>query len=353
MAKSRKRLKKPGSSPGTLVYTGHKSQESVTLDLFRYDEQAIDYIKTTNTADLLQSLDPAKVNWINVNGLHDNSIIEGLGKHFEIHPLVLEDILHTEHLPKTEDFDNYIFLTLKMLSWDDNKNTIALEHVSLVLGDNYLISFQEKEGDLFSIIRDSLNFNKGRLRKRNADYLFYRLIDVIVDNYYIITDKIEDELEELEDFMLTNQDTDLSRKILEKKKKMIFLRKSVLPLRDEFRKFKSREFNLIADETYSFLNDVNDHLQHLTQIIEAFRDLITSLMELQLSLQSKRLNDVMKTLTTFASVFMPLTFIAGIYGMNFHYMPELEWKWGYPIILGVMAAATAVLLWYMHRKKWL
>ena len=344
--------KKPGLPPGSLVYTGEKVQFPVSMQLIQFDEHSIQRYDESNMEILAAALDPRKVNWINVNGLHDAVIIERLGTHFGISPLVLEDILHTEHMPKLEDHDGYLFFTLKMLSFNDGENRIEQEHVSMILGDYYLITFQEKEGDVFDLVRENLKNRNSRLRKHGSDYLLYRLLDIIVDHYYIVTGKIEENLEIIEETLLQDAPDGVSGKILAERKNMIFLRRSIFPLREEMRKLKQRDSQLITDGTYVFLEDVSDHLTHLSQNLESSRELINSLMELQMAVNANRMNDVMKTLTIFAAVFMPLTFLAGIYGMNFHLMPELEWSWGYPLVLGVMALVAGFMLFYMKRRKW-
>jgi magnesium transporter len=350
--RSSKSRKKPGLSPGTLVYTREKVQEHFSLQLFQYTADDIVVSDETSVEALLKKIDKNKVNWININGLHDTGVIESIGNHFGIHPLVLEDILHTDHMPKLDDFDNYLFLTLKMLRINDSKE-IGQEHISMILGDYFVITFQEKDGDVFEMVRESLRTGKGRLRKRLSDYLFYRLLDIIVDHYYIVTDKQEESLELIEETLLHEKTDGVSEQILAEKKKMIFLRRSIIPLREEMRKIKQKEFVLIQSETYNFLDDVFDHLTHLSHTLDSFRDLTTSLLELQMTVNANRMNNVMKTLTIFAAIFMPLTFIAGIYGMNFIRMPELEWYWGYPLVLVVMVLVALAMTLYMKRKKWM
>jgi magnesium transporter len=347
-----KTWKKPGVSPGTLVYTREKVQENVSLQLIQYTEQDFSFRHEKSIETLLGKIDKTRVNWININGLHDTAIIESIGNHFGIHSLVLEDILHTEHLPKLNDYDDYMFLTLKMLSLNKGK-IIEQEHISMILGEYFVITFQEKDGDVFDILRERLKASKGRLRKLKADYLFYRLLDTIVDSYYLVTDGLEENLEMIEETLLKQKAAGISEKILDERKKMISLRRSIFPLREEMRKFRQKEFHLITPGTYNFLDDVFDHLTHLSHSLESFRDLTTSLLELQMAVNSNRMNDVMKTLTIFAAIFMPLTFIAGIYGMNFHRIPELQWYWGYPLALGAMAVIAIFMLLYMKRKKWL
>ena len=349
----KKQRKKPGLPPGSLIYTREKVQEHVSIQFFQYDEDGFTYADNHNLDQIFSEIDPKKVNWINVNGLHHTATIERLGSHFDIHPLILEDILHTEHMPKLEDHEKYLFLTLKMLSYNEKQQKVEQEHVSMILGGHWLITFQESDGDIFEPVRDGIKSGKGRLRKRRADYLFYRLLDMVVDHYYIVSDKTEENLELIEEILLKNQAGGISEKILNEKKNMIFLRRCIIPLREEIRKLRQKESSLIQEGTYSFIDDVFDHLMHLSQTLDGFRDLTTSLMELQMAVNSNRMNNVMKTLTIFAAIFMPLTFIAGIYGMNFHHMPELEWNLGYPLVLGLMALVAGSMLIYMKRKKWM
>ncbi len=345
--------KQPGASPGSLIYTGEKQQDAVSLQLIQFTENAIHASTEGDIRALLGRIDPAQVNWVAVNGLHDTSVVESIGSHFTIDPLVLEDILHTEHMPKLEDHDTYLFLTLKMLVYSEERNTIEQEHVSLILGDCYLITFQEKKSGVFDVIRDILSSGKGRLRKRGADYLFYRLLDTIVDHYCVILDTIEDNLTLIEEELLGENGTIVSEKILAGKKNMLAMRRAILPLREEMRLFNQRDLAQITVSTYGFLDDVADHLLHLSQTIEHSRELFTGMMELQVTVNANRLNNIMKTLTVFAAIFMPLTFLAGVYGMNFKFMPELDSRWGYPLVLGIMVIIAVGMLLFMRRRKWL
>jgi magnesium transporter len=230
---------------------------------------------------------------------------------------------------------------------------IEQEHVSLVLGEHYLITFQEHDGGMFDVIRQGLQNASGRMRTRGSDYLFYRLLDTIVDHYVVLIDDVEDALEELEEALLENAPDGISEKILAEKKRMILLRRIILPLREALRPFKQRDVHLVQEGTFGFLDDVLDHLLQMSQTLESFRELVTSLVELHMAANTNKMNNVMKTLTIFAAIFMPLTFIAGIYGMNFHRMPELHWAWGYPLTLGVMGLVAVGMLVYMKRRKWL
>lgn len=347
-----KRSKLPGASPGSLIFTGEQRQDAVSLNLTQFTETFLRAEPETDISGLINRLDPALVNWINVSGLHDTGVVDVLGRHFEIDPLVLEDILHTGHMPKLEEHNGYLFLTLKMLSPGED-GSIEQEQISMLLGDSWLITFQEKDTPVFGVIRDLLAKEAGRLRKRQADYLFYRLLDTIVDHYFIILDSMEDTLSRIEETVLEQSGNDISEMILASRKNMLVLRRAVMPLRESMRMFAQRDLALITEGTWNFLEDVRDHLSHLGQTIEHSREMLTGLMELHMTLNANRMNAVMKTLTVFAAVFMPLTFLAGIYGMNFQFMPELHWRWAYPLLLGLMAVIACGMLVYMRRKKWL
>ncbi len=343
--------KKPGLMPGTLVYTAEKRQDKVTIEFYQYDANSYSSKIYADAYHLKENLAQGKVNWININGLHDTSIIESIGIQFGIHPLVLEDILHTDHMPKIEDFGDYLFMTLKMLRMVDG--AIDQEHVSMILGRNYLLTFQEKDGDVFESIRENIRSDKGLIRKRGCDYLFYRLADTIVDNYYLILDHLDENIDLVEESLLANQTTGISQTMLTCKKDLMQMKRCVLPLREELRKIKLKNIGLIEEATYNYFDDVLDHLNYLAQGLDSQREGITSLMELHMAVTSNRMNNVMKTLTIFATIFMPLTFIAGIYGMNFRFMPELEWRYGYAFALGLMSLVALGLIWYIRRKRWM
>lgn len=352
MTRKSQSAKKTGLPPGSLVYTGNKSRHPVNWQWFGYNEAALDYAENPVMEGLLSRLDKKQVNWININGLHDVTLIEALGKQFNLHSLVLEDIMHTDHLPKLEDHGQYLFLTMKMLNHRNGKGLIQ-EHISLVLGEHFLISFQEMEGDVFSVIREGLHQGKGRLRKRGADYLFYRMLDVIVDHYFPPLEDLEGQLEKVEEILLSGKTDGVNRQIMHIRKTIQEFRRWVIPLREELRRFRQKDFSLVHPDTYKYLDDVFDHLLHLSSTLDGYRDMTTSLLELMMAANSNRMNNVMKTLTVFAAIFMPLTFLAGIYGMNFQRMPELEWHWGYPAILAVMGGVAVTMLLWMKRKKWL
>ena len=349
----RRRARSAGLPPGTLIHLGEPKTTRVKITVIDYsdidfEEQEIDKIE-----ECYAYKDKQTVTWINIDGIHEVDIIEKIGTHFGIHPLMLEDIVNTEQRPKLEDFENYLFLVLKMLSFDEQQRAIKIEQVSLVVGPNYVLTFQEREGDVFEPVRDRIRRAKGRIRKMSADYLAYALLDAIVDSYFVILEKIGDKIEELEEDLISQPDTETLQSIHYLKREMIYLRRSIWPLREVTSAMSRNESILIKKSTEIFLKDVYDHTIQVIDTIEAYRDMISGMLDTYLSSISNRMNEVMKVLTIFAAIFIPLTFVAGIYGMNFSFMPELGWKWGYFVVLALMAAIVITMLIYFRRKKWM
>ncbi len=360
MAKSvKKRSGKRGLPPGTLVYIGESRTETVRVTYIDYGEQNFDEKQVSKVEECFPFKTTPTVTWINVDGLHEVEVIEKIGKEFELHPLMLEDILSTSQRPKFEDFEKYIFIVLKMLSFDDEKGTVQSEQVSLVLGPNYVISFQERLGDVFEFIRDRIRNAKGRVRKMASDYLAYSLIDAIVDNYFVILEKLGEKIESMEEELVKDPTERTLQQIHGLKREMISLRKSVWPLRELISGLQRSESSLINESTGIYLRDVYDHTIQVIDTIETFRDMVSGMLDIYLSSLSNRMNAVMKVLTIIATIFIPLTFVAGIYGMNFNTekspwnMPELNWYWGYPLALLAMAVVVLIMLIYFKRKKWL
>jgi len=293
------------------------------------------------------------VTWINVDGIHQVEILERLGEYFGLHPLVVEDILNTDQRPKVEDFGDYIFIVLKMFYYDDSADEIVTEQISLTLGPTLVISFQEREGDVFNPIRERIRSEKGRIRKMGADYLAYVLVDSIVDSYFIILEKLGEKIEDLEEELVTDPRPETLQTIHNLKREMIFLRKSVWPLREVVSGLERGESPLIQESTGIYLRDVYDHTIQVIDTVETIRDMLSGMLDIYLSSVSNRMNEVMKVLTIIATIFIPLTLIAGIYGMNFRYMPELEWPWAYPMLWLIMLAIGVLMLIYFRRKRWL
>lgn len=350
---SKKRSKKAGLPSGTLVYTGEKKDEQVKIHVIDYDEANFQEIEMASVDACIPFRDKPTVTWINVDGVHDVSVLEKLGECFGLHRLVMEDIMNTDQRPKMEDFGEYIYLVLKMLSSGKN-GEIVTEQVSLVLGENFVLSFQEGvEGDVFNLIRDHLRTGKGRIRKMKADYLAYALLDAVVDNYFVILEKFGDKIESIETELIGNPMQETVQRIYQLKREMIFLHNAVWPLREVVSGLGKHESPLIRESTAPYLRDVYDHAIHIIDSVDIYREMLSSMLDLYLSSVSNRLNEVMKVLTVISLIFMPITFIAGVYGMNFKYMPELEWRYGYFVSLVLMLVIAVLMLFYFKRKKWL
>jgi magnesium transporter len=345
--------KKPGLPPGTLVHVGEKKVEKVRLRIIDYDEENFEERELEAVEECFPYKDKRTVTWINIDGLHQVDIVEEIGKNFGLHPLVLEDIVHTEQRPKLDDFGDYIFIISKMLSYDEEENLLKAEQFSLVLGTNYIITFQERVGDVFELIRERLRKAKGRIRKMGADYLAYALLDAVVDHYFIVLEKIGERVESLEEDLVTDPTPKTMQAIHHLKRELIFLRKSVWPLRELVGGLERAESDIIQEKTTVYLRDVYDHTIQVIDTVETLRDMASGMLDVYLSSVSNRMNEVMKVLTIIATIFIPMTFIAGIYGMNFEFMPELKWRWSYPFLWAVIVAIGICMLFYFKKKKWL
>lgn len=344
--------KKVGLSPGTLIYMGDGKKDEVVLNTINYDKDKFVEKKIEVVEDFFK-LNENQINWLDIDGLSDISILDKLGNHFNIHSLILEDILNTRQRPKLEELEHYVFLVLKMLNYNDKTDKIESEQVSFILGENYLISFQEKIGDLFEPVRERIRKDKGRIKKMKVDYLLYALIDVIIDNYFVILEKIGEKIETLEEELITNPTPDTLNSIYSLKREMIMLRKSVWPLRDVISKMDEDNSHLFKKKTQVYLKDLYDHTIQVIDTIETFRDMISGMLDLYLSSISNRMNEVMKVLTIISTIFIPMTFLAGIYGMNFEFMPELKWKYAYFGVWGLIILIGLIMLNYFRKKKWL
>ena len=354
MTRSNKKMSKTARLiPGALVYVGEKKTEKVRITIIDYNETQFQEKEVKTIEECFPFKETPTVTWINIDGIHDVALIEKVGKRFDLHPLVLEDILNTEQRPKYEDFESHVFIVLKMSMFDENKNDISSEQVSLLLGANFVISFQETEGDVFEPVRDRLRNAKGRIRKMGADFLAYALLDTIIDSYYLILEKMGEKIEEMGEELMSNPTPKTLQAIHNLKRDTILLRKSVWPLREVINSLGRGEPKLIKKTTHIFLRDAYDHAVQVIDTIETFRDIVSGMLDIYLSSVSNRMNEVMKLLTIFAVIFIPLTFMTGIYGMNFKFMPELDWKWGYFTLLGVMAVVVIVMLCYFKKKKWI
>ena len=349
----KKRMKKLGLPPGTPVYTGDHGDEKVKITILDYEESQFQEKDIKEVEESFPFKETATVTWINVDGIHDIENIEKIGRHFGVHSLVQEDIVHTEQRPKMEEFEDHIFVVLKMISYNEENTKTVSEQVSLILGPNYVISFQEKQGDIFNSIRERIRNFKGRIRKMGADYLAYSLLDTVVDHYFLVLEKFGDRVEELEDELVSHPQPEDLHEIHRLKREMIYLRKSVWPLREVINKLERVESSLIKDSTQIYLRDVYDHTIQIIDTVETYRDMLSGMHDTYLSSISNRMNEIMKVLTIIATIFIPLTFIAGVYGMNFQFMPELGWKWGYFAVWGVFVSVVLLMVVFFRKRKWL
>jgi len=351
-SKFKKRSSKTGLAPGSLVHVGNQYTEKSKITFIRYNETFFEEKEIGTIKDFRIDKDKKEITWLNIDGLHDVEIFEDIGEFFGLHPLVLEDILNTDQRPKTEDYGSYIYLVLKNFYGQEGKNLFA-DQVSIVLGKDFVLSFQERESSLLESIREKIRKNKGRIRKEGADYLAHAIVDNVVDNYFVVLENLEDKIEYLEDDLVKKATPSTLEAIHVLKRELILLRKSLWPLREAISSLERSESPLINKTTLVYFKDIYDHTIAIIDTVETFRDMLSGMLDIYLSTVSNRLNEVMKVLTIIATIFMPLTFIAGIYGMNFKYMPELELTWSYPLILALMFTVAMLMVIYFRRKKWI
>ena len=347
----RKRPRKHGLPPGTLVFTGDRHSDAVEVTLVQYNENEANAAAAVN--GLPKPGAGPRTYWYDLRGLHNVPLIEELGRQFNVHPLALEDVLDTQQRPKFEDYDNGIFIIAQALSFDEETKSVQTEQIGIFAGEGFALSFQEKPDDIFAGVRDRIMNAGGRIRKRGADYLVYALLDTIVDHYYIVMDKLEEVIDAQEQEVLSNPSEMTKGNIHRLKLQVLYLRKAVHPLREAINAFSRSENAFVQDSTRVFIRDIYDHTIQIIDSIESWRDIINGLFDLYLSQLSFRMNNVIQVLTIISTIFIPLTFLAGVYGMNFDNMPELHWKYGYFIVWGVMAFTALGLLYLFRRRKWL
>ena len=338
--------------PGTPVFVGTHGDSPVELELFDYGPDDLVEKKLAAPEEAAVYRDTDTVTWLNVTGVHDIEVLEYIGAHFGIHPLAQEDIANTAQRPKVEDYQDNLFVVLRMFRIEERTEEICSEQVSLVLGEHSVITFQERPGDVFDTIRERIRSRKGRIRVMGNDYLLYALLDAVVDNYFLVLESLAERVESAEDAVLDDPVPETQHELHALRKEIIGLRKSVWPLREAVSALEKGESALIDGNTRVFLRDLYDHVIQLLDTIETLRDIISGLFDLYLSSVSNRMNEVMKVLTMIATIFIPITFIAGIYGMNFAAMPELEQPWGYPAALTAMAVVAGIMLVFFRKKRW-
>lgn len=341
----------PGLPPGTSVFIGEQKVDKPIVTLVQFNEtqffekQATDGVPTAEVGDF--------INWYDVKGLHDVALIDKIGKQHKVHDLVLEDISDTQQRPKFEEYDDGIFITLKALTFDPENQEILTEHIALYAGPNFVLSFQEKDDDTFAAVRERIRNSSGRIRQRKSDYLAYALADSVVDYYFVILDQIQDVIESVEEEILYNPNNWSKSKIHHLKLQMLTLRKSLLPLREAINWFAKSECVIVQESTDVFTRDLYDHIVQVIDMVETYRDILNGLYDLYLSEIGYRTNNVVRVLTIISTIFMPLTFLVGVYGMNFDNLPELHWKYGYYLVWGMMILLVIGMLIYFRRKKWL
>jgi magnesium transporter len=345
--------KKFGLSPGELVYLGNKNSEDVKITVIEYSKDFLNVTEVPDIAACERFKQSNRVAWINISGVHKTDLIKDLGTYFEVHPLVLEDIVNTEQRPKMDDLDTYLFMVMKMVYADMEEHLIDYEQISFIIGDSYVISLQEVEKDIFDPVRERILRGKGRIRTQGSDYLAYALIDMVVDHYFKVLETIGEEIELLQEDVMQNADDSSLRIIHSLKSELLFLRKSIWPMREIINSLVRGESDLFSDKTVIYLRDVYDHIVQIIETIETFREILSGTLEIYFSNVSNKMNEVMKILTIIATIFIPMTFITGIYGMNFKVMPELNWKWSYPVLWGGLVVLFVIMVIWFKRKKWM
>lgn len=345
--------RKSGLPPGTLLHVGHKYIDAVKIGVIDYNLSQIMVRELYSVEELAHFHSADTITWIHVNGLHNIDLIEGICQSFGIHPLVQEDILNTAQRPKIEDYGDYLFVVLKAFWAEKETDILMSEQISILFGASYVISFQESQRDLFEPIRNRINSSQSRIRRQGADYLAYALVDIIVDNYFVILETLGEKIELLEEDLVVQPGQEALKEIHFLKRQMLFFRKAIWPLRETIGSLSRGESPLVKDTTLLYIRDVYDHTIQAIDTLETYRDIISGMLDIYLSSISNRMNQVMKVLTVISTIFIPLTFIVGVYGMNFKYMPELEWEWGYPAVWLLMLFVFLAMLQFFRTRKWL
>ena len=341
-----------GKSPGSLIFIGDQKVDSANIRLIDYDPESLTDKELKDIHVTAHLKDTPSVTWININGLHDIDMIQDIGQVFELHPLVMEDILNTGQRPKLEEFDDYIFIVLKMVRFDKATEAIINEQLSMILGKHFLLTFQEQPREIFGPVRERIKKQMSRIRKTGTDYLAYALMDTVVDNYIYSIEILGEKIEDLEEDILSDPDTSVMEKINSFKREINYMRKSIRPAKDAIYRISRLDSEIIQEPTLPFLKDLEDLTSHATEAIDTYRDLLTDQLNIYNSVMANKMNDIMKVLTIFAAIFIPLTFIAGIYGTNFEYLPELKYKYSYFIFWAVMVTVAGALIVYFKRKNW-
>jgi len=351
----RRQVKKAGSAPGTMVYTGTRAPEPIHIEMLSYDADGFTEVEfgVDEVEKLAEARITDRIEWIDVHGLNDVEVIEKIGSLFDIHPLVLEDVVHVGQRPKFEEYDGHLFMVIPMLGWDEARSEITEEQVSLIVGDSWVLSFQERRGDCFDGVRERIRAGRTRIRGKGSVYLGYALLDAIVDAYFASLEKVGDLTEALELDVLDEPSEHTRLQLHKLKRELLAARRAIWPVRELVGGFQRTESDLVEDSLKVFVRDVYDHVTQALETVETLREVASGALDLYLSVIANRANEVMKVLTIMASIFIPLTFLAGIYGMNFQHMPELAYSWAYPTLLGVMLVLGLGMVVYFRRKGWM
>jgi magnesium transporter len=350
--RKKKTSSKIGLPPGSIVYLGEKKVEKVTIKLTEYDENNSETYEIKSVEEIDPFTDTPQVTWVSVCGLHETEFLKQVGERFKVHPLVLEDILNTDTRPKIEITDDYLFIVMKLVIFNPEQKILETEQVSFILGRTFLFSFSEKTDEIFNPIKERIATQLGKIRKRGSDYLLYALMDIVVDHYFLALEKVEERIETLDDEVINNPERSQIESIYNLRNLLLMMRRSIWPLREIVNQLIKDDSDLLDDSIEPYLRDLYDHTIHITESIEQQREITNGLMEIYLSMMSNKMNEVMKVLTVIATIFIPLTFIVGIYGMNFTNMPELDVPWAYYAVWGVMFAVVVGMVIYFRRKNW-
>jgi magnesium transporter len=345
--------KKSGLPPGSLVHVGEVHEHEHRISVVSYNKSTIEKHIVKSIEEILPLKSADTITWVIIDGLKNVSIIDAIGQHFDIHALVLEDILNTHQRPKYDEFDDYLYIVIKALSLKNAAFQVQYEQISLLILDKFVFTFKEKPSEIFAPILNRLDNDKSHIRALGTDYLAYVIMDTVVDEYFSLQDTLDELIESVEDELMSDPSTQTLTSIQRIKRELIFIRRTVSPLRELLASIQRSESALLDERTKRYFGDIYDHAIRVTEAMDSYRDLIADMLDIYLSSISNKMNETMKVLTVFASIFIPLTFIAGVYGMNFEYMPELKWKWGYPALWGVFIAISLFLLGYFKKKKWL
>ena len=349
--RSAKRIK--NDVPGTLIYTGSKISDKIKVEIIEYSPDHYEKINTNDVEAAFDKKGTDRVTWINIDGLSLTDQIEKLGNNYKLHPLILEDIVDTSQRPKIDEYPDYLFVVFKMLYYNEAGDFVN-EHISLVLGSDFVLTFQEADGDVFDSLRQRIENSKGRIRNAGSDYLMFAIMDAVVDHYFTLIETMSDRIETLEDILFLNEpEKDITQEIQELKREVLRIRKAVYPFREVVNRIEKIDNHLIDERTLTYIRDLYDHVVQVTESIDIYREMTWGLMDMYMTTISNKMNEVMKVLTIMASIFIPLTFMAGIYGMNFDNMPELHYRYSYYYLWGAMILVFVGLLWYFKRKKWM